>query len=292
LGFFDRFFLSPLMATYVLGFQGQCRVPAAEEFALARNRDGRVSRGGLMPTATLRGLFCFLARAVLAFAVAIPAQADTLYNTFGPGVGYLSGSESAYLVGGGASGTSVNQVVAEEFTLGGSFTFTDALAAVLFAPGATNLRGMVYPLGATVPEAFLETDSHGLPGAILDTLSPVGTVSAPDGFFTTNVVTYNCSACPTLSAGENYWLVLFQPDPNTATGWDLTSSSIAANGNQAFNIGNIGTPTGPWAPDTANTVAAFQIQGTPAHTPEPNTLLISGSGLSVALLLWKSRAQK
>jgi hypothetical protein len=189
------------------------------------------------------GLACALA--------AVPALADTsLYSTLGPGSTY-DGTGGLYV-----DGTNYNgEAIGNSFSLSSGATVTDAVLALAWVQGDHN--------SLTVD---IESDSGGLPGGILASLTQVGTIT--DG-----LVTFDCSGpgC-TLAAGA-YWLVAADLDPASQYGWYYSYGDQPAN--IAYN--SAASPTGPWSPFAAAD-EAFQINGTPV--PEPSSFLLLGSGLA------------
>jgi hypothetical protein len=170
-----------------------------------------------------------------------PSPGDVLVSSnFGPGGTFDTGS--GYQI--------ASQVIASPFTSSMTVLFSDAQLAM-------------FSSGGTTANVFLETDSSGSPGTIIDTLSQNGSITG-----SASVVTWECNLCPLLSAGTQYWLVAQQG--NGATAWDLSNSD---SGPFAFN--EIGSATGPWSP-TSGIRPTFEIDGDVA-TPEPvSVFLLTG----------------
>jgi len=184
------------------------------------------------------------------------AAGDMLYTTLGPG-GQYDGSNGYFVDG----SNYYNTVTANMFTLGAAGTVADAVLALgnfLGNNGAVTL--------------YIESNSGGMPGNIIATLSQSGTILPWGNGNGGGLVTFNCSGAQCALAAGSYWLVAWEQDPNTQQIWDYAYQDNQ--GNLAFN--GSGSPTGPWGSffDTAN---AFQIDGVPV--PEPDTLLVLIPGL-------------
>jgi len=192
------------------------------------------------------------------------AKADTIFTNFGPGMTYNTTVPGDFVSNNGFA----TEVLAEQFTATGNFTFTDARLA-LGVPCA--LVGFC----TSSVGVFLETNSGGFPGTIIEQINFTGVLAeAPAG----SVVVFNSALNPVLTAGTSYWLVAAALDSTTIVEWDFNSTGdTASGGNAAFNTS--GSLTGPWL-SAALTRSAFEIDGTPiAPVPEPATLLLFGSGL-------------
>jgi hypothetical protein len=184
------------------------------------------------------------------------AAGDILYTTLGPGNAY-DGS-SGYFVDGS---NYYNTVVANMFTVGSAATVADAVLAL------GNYLGNNNPV-----TVYIESNSGGMPGNIIATLSQGSSILPWGNGSGGGLVTFNCSGAQCALGAGSYWLVALEQDPNTQQIWDLAYQD--QQGNLAFN--GSGSPTGPWSTffDTAN---AFQIDGVPV--PEPATLLVLIPGL-------------
>jgi hypothetical protein len=214
-------------------------------------------------------IFSVLSTAALALifvAQAREVRADVIFSNFGPSQTYVG--NSWWDVGAVAGGSS--QVVAFSFIPTETATLTGADLAVAAVAG-----------GATPLNVFIESNSGGAPGAILDALTQSGSIPA---YPTTAVVNYDCVVtCSTLNGGTTYWIVAQAEDPLNTAGWLF---SFADTGTWYFNALN--SETGPWTVANANSFSAFDVTGTQTigvtsapvpDTPEPASLALLGSGL-------------
>jgi hypothetical protein len=203
-------------------------------------------------------LTCWFATLSILAAAALASHADTIYSTFAPGNTF---SSSAYVTGTIEIGDeSINQLIAAPFIPTETATLSDAVLAMRKIAGT----------GDGPVTVFIESSSAGAPDAILDTLTQVG-----GGLTTTpSPVDFICSSCSVLDAGTMYFLVAYQPDPSSESGWNLalsTTGTIYSNKN--------GIVTGSWNQDPSGPLSAFEVNGVPAATPEPSTLVLLGTGV-------------
>jgi hypothetical protein len=196
---------------------------------------------------SLLSLICFLA--------AVPAWADptVLYTTLGPGGSF---GTYAYAVDGSSYS---NEVIANSFSLNSAAVVSDAQLAIYFALGENNPASV-----------YIESDSGGSPGSILDSLIQVGAIQ-PYGVGN-GLVTYDCSGAGCNLASGTYWLVAAETNADTLLGWYFNYAGTTTN--QAFD--STGSPTGPWNFDSV-TETAFEIDG--PVIPEPSSFLLFSSGL-------------
>jgi hypothetical protein len=170
-------------------------------------------------------------------------------------------------------GVQAGQMLAVAFTSSQAEILADARLplGIIFSDLAVS------PLGV-----YLAANADGLPGADIANLSlesgqRIG--AWPPG----NLVTYTCSACPTLTAGTQYWLVVDIPDLNgnyfeSQAAWNWNVTGNYSNGlNFAYDDTEFATG---WLYGAASELRpAFEIDG--SATPEPSTLLLTGAALAL-----------
>ncbi len=193
---------------------------------------------------------------ILTLALCATASADILYSTLGPNGEY--DTLNAWFVDGANYN---NQVIAMPFTPSSNATMTDAVLAL------GNYAGNNNPINL-----YLYTDNGGQPGSELATLTQQGTIQPfSDGG---SLIQFDCNGCGTVICGTPYWLVAWEPDPNTQQAWMYAYQDQT--GTFAFN--HLGSIDGPWNL-FRGTVSGYRIDGS---TPEPSTLALLGSGLFIA----------
>lgn len=262
----------------------------------------------------LRKWICLAALLCVGALGVSTAHADSvIYSNFTSGMGFNTGLSFSV----NQSATVQNGVglppetIAVQFTPSGSFTFDDAKLAMALSSAPNTL------------DVYLETDANGTPGSILEGIrlsdllptTASGVVEASTSTGTLIAGTANAD----LADGTAYWLVAYAPKAGTVVGWNWAlgpdtcsagtqtvscdmSTSISTNGgttlqsNLAFNT--IPSATGPWTLAPATPRPAFQIDGTmksppppPPTVPEPASVLLWGTGLAGALILWKRKRE-
>jgi hypothetical protein len=181
-----------------------------------------------------------------------PVFASVIYTNFGAGDSF--DFNEAWIIG--PTGNN-NQVIGASFTTTTSIQFADAQLA-LESPGGSG--------SGTTADVYLESDSGGNPGSILDTLVEQSPISE-------GIVTFDCSLCPTLSAATTYWIVA--AEGNGSTDWFFNDTGVLG---AAYDTN--GSDTGPWTDSTTQATPAFEVDGPASSVPEPNAFLL----LSIALV--------
>lgn len=184
-------------------------------------------------------------------------RADTVFSSFGPGQSFPT--NHFWDVGNTGSGS--GQVVAFPFIPSETVELTSADLA---------LSQQISPF--TPLNVFIETNTSGMPGSILDTLTQQGTFNANAA-----VVSFTCSTCSVLTAGTTYWIVGQQSDASAQTVWLWSPTDTAS-----WFFNSTDSATGPWSPATvANNISAFDVNGTTptSPTPEPGSLALLATGV-------------
>jgi hypothetical protein len=196
----------------------------------------------------------------ISFCLPASATAQTFFSNFGPGQSYNTGTASVV-------GTVIKDepvVLAVPFLSSQTATLSDVMAA-LGGEGAVNF--------------YIESDSGGQPGSILDTLATTETIG-----ISSSILTYTCTSCSELTSGTTYFLVAVSPPGNGFSDWFISNSDFGT-----LYGNDIGSTTGPWTATTSlsDPLPAFEVNGTPlAPTPEPGTgvLWLTGIGLMIVIM--------
>jgi hypothetical protein len=215
-------------------------------------------KGMTVKRTALAALFLSLVSAM----ASVPASADSLFTTLGPGGSFNPGGGWAVSGLGDFGGA----VQGDPFTLTSAATVSDAVLAL------GNVFGSDSPV-----DVYIESDNGGSPDSVLASLTQVGTIPPfiiDDQFPGSGLITFTCSGVACDLAAGNYWLAAVETDPSTLQSWDYTYNGAIANIAQ----GNGAIPTGLTVVDNSFE-SAFQIDGSPVATPEPSSFLLLGSGL-------------
>ena len=195
--------------------------------------------------------------------IASEARADTVvFSNFGPGMTFNQTQ--------GVSVTASNlfgDIPAQAFTPSQTVTFSSAQLPMNLVTGPNHFQ------------VLLMTSSGGLPGTIIETITLTDAVP----MFPPQIVVANSALHPVLTAGTQYWLAVFAPEPNTFGIWNFSLNDFSTPQALAFT-----SPTGPWVVNNV-TRSAFQINGEPI--PEPSTLLLLGTGLATLGTAVRKRRQ-
>ncbi len=206
---------------------------------------------------------CALAGALLGIALSsAPVTADVLYNTFGPGDSFDSGT--VMIIGGPYP---FNQVVAASFLTSVTANVTDAVLALQHQNGAN------FPV-----DLYILSDASGSPGSTVMSLHQLGVIDDIPG-----LVTFACYSDCQLTAGT-YWLVGRDISDNTQQAWSHVPEGGPAT---IIAYNQVGSLTGPWVTAELPELA-FRINGEPS-VPEPASLLLLGPAVAGLLLMARRR---
>jgi hypothetical protein len=176
--------------------------------------------------------------------LSVPAHADVLYSTFGPGQSFDNSESSGWLVG---SGYSYNQQIAAPFIL----SFDAILDSIDFAAD--------YDLGPNQLTVDLVHDDSGLPstdpGKVIESFNFTNLSQLP------TIYTANSLLNPLLKGSTQYWVVLKADNSATQLQWNWNNIGITgfAFSNPPVDI--------PWIYYRDKT-PAFDIKGS-AAVPDP-----------------------
>jgi hypothetical protein len=191
---------------------------------------------------------------ILTLALCATASADVLYTTLGPQDQY-DPNNGWYVDGSDYT----NQVLGMPFVPNETTTMTDAVLALGHVAGNNTDIGV-----------YLYTDSNGLPGTQLATLTQQSEIQ--DFFTGGGLVQFSCNDCGQVVAGTHYWLVAQETDPDSQQAW-MYSYQLQQG---EFAVNKFGSRNGPWNL-FPGTLSGYLIDG--ASTPEPGTIVLLGSGL-------------
>lgn len=198
--------------------------------------------------------------------IASEARADTIvFSNFGPGMTFNELQGIAVTGSGDPLGGSIPALA---FTPSETFTFSSAQLAMNLVTGPNLFQ------------VLLMTSSGGFPGNIIETITLTDVVP----MFPPQIVVANSALHPVLTAGTQYWLAVFAPEPSTFGIWNLSFNDFSSPQVRGFV-----SPSGPWVGTNILIKPAFQINGEPV--PEPSTMLLLGTGLAALGTAARKRRQ-
>ena len=145
-----------------------------------------------------------------------------------------------------------NQVLATGFTPSSNVTFADAALPIgIYTALGGKQSGKIF--------AYLATDAGGVPGTIID--GPL-TQQYWAQEFTNNrgggIIQFNCVACPSLSAGTQYWIIANQSAATIEDTWDEADTDVSS----PFAFNQVGSITGSWISIASGYIRpAWQVDG-------------------------------
>jgi hypothetical protein len=196
------------------------------------------------------------------------ANADIIFNDYGPGYTYNTGI--GWTVSGSTSAPG-NFYQANEFTASVTAAVTEVDLGISLVTGTNSVT------------VELRTDNSGVPGSLLESygfvgLGPFGSQNGP--LIATSVTN------PTLVAGTNYWMVVLPGASDTWAVWNWNDQSVTGNGSFSSDGG------ATWSNGSSETLGAFEVFGGTA-VPAPSTLVMSSIlfGMGGVLFGYKRRTK-
>lgn len=181
--------------------------------------------------------------------LSVPAHAEVLYSTFGPGQSFDNSESSGWLVG-----FSYNQQIAAPFILSSDAIFDSIDFAADYDNGLNQLT------------VSLVDDDSGLPstdpGKVIESFNFANLSSLP------TIYTARSFRKPLLKGSTQYWVVLKADNSTTLVQWNRNN-----NGTGGFAFSNLRTPWTYYRDKTP----AFDIKGGPAVPFEVHIVIKPGS---------------
>jgi hypothetical protein len=188
---------------------------------------------------------------LLCFLVTPTASADTIFNNTNNSATPIC---CGYVVGLYPSSTNV-WLLAYSFTPTGSNYQLGSVGLIESQYGSVGTPGGL--------SLFLYSASGGQPGTVLESWTGVVVPS------TLTLETVAASSNIILQAGQQYWFGVTTTNPSQTAVWWINPALATSTNCDSINGGP--------QPCSTNGTGAFEFTGTP--TPEPDTLLLLGTGL-------------
>jgi hypothetical protein len=206
------------------------------------------------------------------FSVVGQAGGGVIYSNFGPGMAFDTDPFHSWTINGFLNPDSGQQAIAHQFTPAATETFSGAQVALTLFSG---------PGSVTV---YLQADSNGLPGTVLEQINVTGLTGVPTIFSAKSV------RRPQLQSGTPYWLTVVAGGPGVLAGWNWNSIGDSSTGSN-FATTQGGSPAGPWGLFFSGaTRSAFQINCSPPTAQEAVELLMDVEALLEAGTLTQDQA--
>ena len=165
-----------------------------------------------------------------------------IYSNFGPGMAFDTDPTHSWTINGFAGPGVGQQAISQRFVPDDTATFGSAQVALSLFSGTASVA------------VFLQADSSGLPGAVIERMNVSGLTGAPSLFTASSVL------FPQLQAGTAYWLTVVADASGVLAGWNWNAIGDIGSDNFAATQG--GSPLGPWGHNPSPVIrAVFQING-------------------------------
>lgn len=170
---------------------------------------------------------------------AVAASAAIIYSNFGPGMTFDAGSGWGII--GLVCGGCPQQAISQQFSMpADEYVFWRASVALEHIGGPDRVR------------LFLQADSSGRPGHVVDSMA-IGSIGSAPGIYTVM-----SNLAPVLT-DTLYWLTVASGGDGTLAAW--MSNSIGDASSTTFAATHGSGPGGPWEIGYLRTRGAFQIEG-------------------------------
>ena len=211
---------------------------------------------------------------VLLFCLSVAvgeAGGGVIYSNFGSGKAFDADPFHGWGINGFLGEGSGQQAVANQFIPSVTETFGSAEIALTLISGPGDVV------------VFLQADSNGLPGPVLEQISVTGVTFVPAVFEATSVLH------PQLHSGTPYWLTVVAGGAGVLAGWNWNSTGDTSTGTN-FASTQGGSSAGPWGldPNAGAPRSAFQINGAVLITTldlDPNVINLASRGTWVTAYL-------
>jgi hypothetical protein len=222
----------------------------------------------------LRPSLIVLFSTILGLSLSSLAKADLIYSDLGPSGAPYFDANGRQVTGSGV-GFPGFQEVAVAFTPTGNFNVTQLDLAVTFS-------GIAGAFGTDDATVSLASDNSGTPGTILGSWSISGLPPSSTGTALDTIAVNNLA----VSASTRYWIIVSPNSSSTDDIWATNSNLSGVFGNEEINQGS------SWASLAPYDLAAFDVQGTAAATPEPSSAALALCGMALGVAGWARKRCK